>query len=330
MATETYFNDFGTTLNGSVDNSQTTITVNNTAAYPNPFTSLQCHIRIDDEIMLVTAVNTTTSVLTVVRGQETTTALNHQSGAQVVHILTAGGLSNIVSQTLPDVGVTASRPGSYALSGKSYWATNAPTINIWNGSTFTQYYVPLYTPPPLYSTWTAINGSLMVGADTAAGLNVTAISNGAHRGLFRAIPSTPYKVAMTFQMAQATNDSNSYAGAYWLDSISSPDKYVMNVVRGNCCYVCYNGGSFTSSPTFSSIYDPSNITLGMTGSGLIHMILEDDGTDRNIYNSSDGVNFVLGSNWPRARTDNAVMNYIGFGGGGDTRWTVTLVNYRVF
>lgn len=330
MAIETYFNDYGTTLNGAIDATQTTIIVNNVAAYPNPFTGKQVHIRIDDEIMLVTAVNTGTNTLTVARAQETTTGLNHANGAQVVHILTAGGLSNIINQAVPTVGVMSSLPGSYSVAGQSYWPTDKPYINMWNGSSFTQYYAPLVTPPPTSSNWLTVNPSQFTGTDTVAGLNITHLTSSNNRGYFRAVPSTPYNIAMSMKMCMASNDNNSWAGAYWLDSQSSPDKFTMLVVRGNSNMIHYNGNSFAGSSGYGSVYDPGDKTLGMTGSGDFHVILSDDGTNRTVYHSCDGINYIVGSGWPRSRSDNAVYNYFGFGGSGTTKFTVTLYNLRIF
>jgi hypothetical protein len=156
MAKETFFNDFGTTLNGTINSAVTSIVVNNVSAYPNPFTGLQAHIRIDDEIMLVTAINTSTNTLTVVRGQESTTPANHANNAQVLHVLTAAALSNLIATAVPAVGVAASLPGSYVAAGQAYWNTDTPYINMWNGTSFTQYYAPILTPPPA-TGWTALN-----------------------------------------------------------------------------------------------------------------------------------------------------------------------------
>lgn len=328
---EVFFNDFGTTLTTVIDATQTTFVVSSTSAYPNPYTSSTCRIRIDDEIMTVTAINFGTNTLTVTRAQETTTSANHASGAQVLHILTAGGLSAIVSQSNTSfVGTQASLPGSYSLVGSSYHATDQPYINVWNGSSYTQYYTPIVTPPPALGTWTVINGSQISTSTTTAGLNVTRTSGSNIAGLFVATPATPYKIAMRFHMVCASNDSNSWAGAYWSNNLASPTLGQMMVVRGNNNWINFNITSgFTGSPGFGTIYDPGASTMGMIGN-QINMILEDNGTNRIVHTSADGVNFVVGSGWPRARTDNATPAAVGFGVSGTTLTSITLVSWRVF
>jgi hypothetical protein len=62
-------------------------------------TTGQFRIKIDAELMLVTAVSGTT--FTVTRGIEGSTAASHANGATVTHILTAGALGAQTSDTMP-------------------------------------------------------------------------------------------------------------------------------------------------------------------------------------------------------------------------------------
>lgn len=330
MATETYFNDFGTTLNGAIDSTQTTLIVNNAAAFPNPFTGKQARIRIDDEILIVTAVNFGSSTFTVTRAAESTTGANHANGAQVVHLLTAGGLTTGISQNTPLIGTMTSLPGSYSTTGTTYFDSDAPFVNVWNGSSFTQYHIPIVTPPAAIGSWTAVNSGQQTASYTTAGLNITRASGSGITGLFVACPATPYKVAITFCFATATNDSNTWGGAYWSDGAPSPTKGTMAVVRGNGNWINYNiTGTFTGTPSYTSVYDPGGPVAGMNGP-RVHVILGDDGTNRSIYNSPDGVNYILGSGWPVVRTSNTTPTHIGFGIAGSTASTITLINWRVF
>lgn len=94
---EQFSNKATTTLNGAIDNSQTSITVTSATGFP---TSGDFRIVVPaegantDEIMTVTAVSGTT--WTVTRASEeiagVQTASAHSSGATVSHVLTAGGL----------------------------------------------------------------------------------------------------------------------------------------------------------------------------------------------------------------------------------------------
>lgn len=92
---ENLANDFATTLAGAVDNSTGTLTVVLASGAPAP----NFRIRVDDELMLVTAVAGTTWTAT--RGIEGTAAASHASGAVVAHVLTAGALAALFADHAP-------------------------------------------------------------------------------------------------------------------------------------------------------------------------------------------------------------------------------------
>lgn len=90
MAKEQFANAAQTTLNGSINNSVTTLTLTSTSN----FSSIpQFRILIDTEILLVTGVAGT--VFTVVRGAEGTTAASHSNLAVITQIVTAGALNQL-------------------------------------------------------------------------------------------------------------------------------------------------------------------------------------------------------------------------------------------
>lgn len=97
MALETFSNDAETLLNGAITNSQLTITVDNAAVFPQ---SGQYRLKIDDEYFLVTGGHGT-NILTVVRGQEGSTAVLHADNAEVHHVLTAGVASLFLQDDQP-------------------------------------------------------------------------------------------------------------------------------------------------------------------------------------------------------------------------------------
>lgn len=78
-----------TTLNGAINSSQTTMVVTAVAASP---TVPQFRVRIDNELILVTAQASSSSYTTIVRGIEGTTAASHASGARVYYVMTSAGL----------------------------------------------------------------------------------------------------------------------------------------------------------------------------------------------------------------------------------------------
>ena len=80
-------------LDGAINNSQTSITVSSALAV-----SANFRIIIDSELMLVTAVASTT--WTVTRGAESTTAASHADLATIHIIATAGGLNQWLSDAV--------------------------------------------------------------------------------------------------------------------------------------------------------------------------------------------------------------------------------------
>lgn len=97
---DSFSNAYQTTLNGTINNSQTTLVVTSTTGKPN---SVPFRIRLKaesvntDEIVTVTGTSGTT--YTIIRASEAyagaQTASAHANGATVEHILTAGALENL-------------------------------------------------------------------------------------------------------------------------------------------------------------------------------------------------------------------------------------------
>jgi hypothetical protein len=85
---EQYVNTGRTTLNGGINDSQTSLSVTDGAVFPS---TGNFRLKIDDEIVLCT--ERAGDTLTVIRGAENTTAAEHLNGAAITQVLTAGGLS---------------------------------------------------------------------------------------------------------------------------------------------------------------------------------------------------------------------------------------------
>lgn len=101
------------TLTAGINASVTTVPIS--VLLPTSLATGQCRVRVDDELMLVTAGQGTLS-LTVTRGVEGTTAVSHASGALVKHRLTAAVLTDhetrlgAMVQIAGDLGGTAAVP----------------------------------------------------------------------------------------------------------------------------------------------------------------------------------------------------------------------------
>lgn len=94
-APESFSNDAETSLSAAISTTgQTSITVASASGFP---ASGEYRIRIDNEILKVTAGHGTTT-WTVVRGQEGTSAATHSNSSVVSHVLTAQGLRSAAEE----------------------------------------------------------------------------------------------------------------------------------------------------------------------------------------------------------------------------------------
>jgi hypothetical protein len=92
-------NSAQTTLSIDINASATSLKVAAYTLFPSLTSGQYFIIRVDDELLKVTAVSTTT--WTVVRGHESTTATTHRKGATVTLVLTSGYLGDISAVTGP-------------------------------------------------------------------------------------------------------------------------------------------------------------------------------------------------------------------------------------
>lgn len=82
-------------LNATINGSQTTIVVTGITGFP----SANFRVRVDNELMLVTALSGSGSLTwTVTRGIESTVAIAHAAGTKVTVVLTAGGIAQYLSE----------------------------------------------------------------------------------------------------------------------------------------------------------------------------------------------------------------------------------------
>jgi hypothetical protein len=99
MIFEQFTNGVQTTLNGSINNSTTTVVVTDASSFPTE----KFRIRVEGEIMYCTSRSTNT--LTVVRGSEGTTAASHGNSTIVNHVVTTATLDNIRKRILSDCAI---------------------------------------------------------------------------------------------------------------------------------------------------------------------------------------------------------------------------------
>jgi hypothetical protein len=139
---ETYGNGKRTMLaSPGLTNVATSMNVTSATGFPS---GPSFRIRIGDEILLVTAGGSGTTVWTVSRGQEGTTAVSHPAGAYVYHILTAGALAALLAAAGGGGGggtvesTYATRPAA-GTAGRLFLPTDDTGIERDTGSTWNRY-----------------------------------------------------------------------------------------------------------------------------------------------------------------------------------------------
>jgi len=178
-----------TLLNGAIDGSTTSVVVDDGSVFPS---SGDFYIKVENEMMLVTARSTNT--LTVTRAQEGTTAASHADDSLVKLTLSAATWDGWFGD-LATFGGYASRPSS-PKTGQRYYATDIDLGWRYDGSNWDLIH-PVYIPYANRidisgwtafnhgtSTWTDINGVLCAQLPTSAGDNI--------RGYYKNIPTAPF------------------------------------------------------------------------------------------------------------------------------------------
>lgn len=120
--TERFSNEAATTLVATITGAATSLTVASSSGFP----AANFRIRIDDELMIVTAVVGTT--WTVTRGAEGTGATGHSSGAAIQHVLTAGGLEQALADVLATGTVIQIAAATITTSSPTYATAAYATI----------------------------------------------------------------------------------------------------------------------------------------------------------------------------------------------------------
>lgn len=167
---EQFANEVSSTLNGGINDSVTSLSVASATGFP---TDGNFRIRINDEILLVTAVSGTT--FTVVRGQEGTSAAAHSNGDDVTHVLTKDSLRRAVLDHSPGL-----------LDGKPLHKLTDINGNAVTSASFTWDEQGDSTVEDLSDGGFILKGNATVG--TGTNLSV----------LYKTQPSTPYTFTVGF------------------------------------------------------------------------------------------------------------------------------------
>ena len=254
-----------TTLASGITNSSSTLSVDSASGFP---TSGNFRIRIDSELIMVTAVSGTT--FTITRGIEGTTAASHSGGAEVAQILTAGGIDRFMwdrgLRLRPPFGITK------------------------------------FGAPMTVSDFTWFNQGSATAIDSNKVIYMTCPNDTGQqvRGLVTSMPTPPYTVVVGVR-PQLYNRliTNVHDGDVQVlpilarDSGSSKIEAIRTKAVGNDTTSIDTGGfrtnidKYTDSTTFSASYLTNGIEPFFNGNVWWYK-LEDDGTDFTWFFSTNG------------------------------------------
>ncbi len=317
---ENFANYPTTTLAANVTISDTTIQVASNTGFPaSPF-----RIMIDDEIMLVTAGEMTTT-WTVTRAEEDTTAVAHTTGSLVANVFTQGSFNawsscRFSSDTRANLPAPGMNGRIYLTQGPGWFVYREDGVS-WNawGPTFTfndyrnfdainqTTFDPIWqwvneddTVNPI-AGGNSENGSLClgVGANVGAGTNLKLFVTPVNE---EAPTSPPYSVVIAFTPTLYPADQTS-CGVVFRDSAT--DKFIYFKIEYDTTNVVSNGNlvisldKYDDPNTFNSNY--TKLSAATLMGSVIFFVIEDDGTNLKWYFSNDGYSFVLFDS--RSRTD---------------------------
>lgn len=275
--------NFSTTeLDGSIDDSVTSIDVLNGSAFPSVGVfNLYC----DGEYLRCTARSGDT--LTVVRGVEGTVAASHLSGAPITLVLSKEVLENMMAD-MCQYGPAANIPASAPL-GATYYASDMNYGWRWNGTKWLLCY-PIQAVNGIDLTgWTALNH----GTETWNLINgiLTCeypISASGIRGYYKNLPTPPYTINMVTQLPYSNKFTVfSGIGVHRLSTGASRTISMHNPSTNN------NEGYIQFQP-YSNLNTPTTPTASQQQVRGMYTTLRirDDSTNRYFEGSTDGVNFI--------------------------------------
>lgn len=289
-----------TTLASSIDDSQTTITVVTSFGTPD------FRIRVNDEVMLVTAIVSTT--WTVVRGVEGTLPAAHDAGDTVDFTITAGTFSALRADNF-GMGSYASRPTTIE-TGMRWLCTDRPFILHYNGSSW-DHYGPVWRlkrPDTTGMTWVNQGDASFTNQTFSI---VTPNATAQIKGLVQAAPTPPYTVEGVWQLQEEFSEFWG-AGIFVRDSAS--DKCISwggfyrstGGLQGDI--VKWNSPSSYNNSYYALINQLLPITT--LPHRNIWWRIRDDGTNRYFEYSINGFRFLEKHN--TLRTDFCTPNQVGF------------------
>lgn len=285
VSIEKYVNNPQGTLASNMDNSQTTLSLTSATGYPSLGTGEVFHIKVDSEIMLVTARSGTT--LTVTRGAESSAAASHTAAATVHIIWSAGALDN-VRGNMNTVGLYSALPSSMK-AGDRYQATDSGYDVTYDGSSKRYFFQGREVfPPGLAGSYSWSNqGSFTLIDDGGYFLSGPGTGGVQVRMYGVTAPSFPFKCTVAM-LPYASNNEGYGIGVVATDG-TKYEVFLLIRDTSNKQIAAYQCSSATNISTTwrEQFQDPSQI------SGLVFLRTTfTDATHRTYEVSNDGVNWI--------------------------------------
>lgn len=282
----TLVNKKNLTLNGSLNATATTLTVNNATGLP---TDQTFRLKIDNEVMRCVAVSGNTC--TVNRAYDGTTNASHNDASVVEVVLTPNSLESFLLQN--------SYQGCFTAEGTPIAVPDnkilSQTSNILTTSNF---------------TW--LNQGTATATDSGKGGFYIKTQNEAAwnlRGLLLPVPATPYAVftKLRFGPGYGVGLFGSAFLVGWYQSGTGEIEGLGFRAQESVAF-----WQFTNTTTFSAVVDSNNSGFGMDDTMWVRFA--DSGTTQSIRCSRDGNNWSsTGSTfWEKGSTAFLTANYICF------------------
>jgi hypothetical protein len=281
MAVEQYANLAQSTLNGGISN----VDVSATLVSGTDFSSSgDYRIRIELELIKVTA--RSGNVLTIVRGQEGTTAVSHASGSTVTQVVTATGLQ-AVGTVLHRTDTFANLPAA-GTEGRLFLPSDGVSLLRDDGSAWSYWgLMNKWVPPPAAAGFTSVNVTTATLSDAFGGLFLNAPNISAAHGQFfvKTLAAGAYTwIARLDPVLFIVNDCQ--AGLALRDSAGA--KIITFEYQTTASVFSLRVIQWTDANTRTG--SALNLTLG--GDMVPWMKITDNATNRTYSVSRDGVNWI--------------------------------------
>jgi hypothetical protein len=299
--TERLANNAQTTLVDSIDDVDDPAVFN--VAVPDNFpVAGNFRVIIDGEILLVTAVSG--NEFTAVRAQEGTSIATHAAGVKITHIMTAGGMTQFVSDRI-GFGLVANRPAA-GQPNRIYLPSDGVGIDVDDGSVWRTLsgVAPTTTPILTDFTWVNQGGATATQTNQCIDFNMPPSGSDQLRFLAKAPSTSPTDVTISFQALLHSLTFNS-VGMYLYDTGTGSLLSYMLEYDAIVTYKRWNSvTAFNGEPN-------TNVRLRQVQNSPLYLRYREDATDRFFMASIDNYNWI--TLHTESRTAFITVDRIGFG-----------------